>query len=271
MAAEYLYNTFDSVTNNSIIKQTIILTLQESLYRLYASIRKKHLKNPKGKSKIKEKKEFKVNSLNDKSFKFSQKEYLANFKEKAEENKSLAMRLIKEQKERKERQEKRDEKVRQKLQQEQEYKEKLQKIEKFNQEKLKKDQILHIMEKSKERKKNIQFLKELGEKEYKKATSSTPLYKKLESDFFVKIQLPELEKRKEELQRKREYFKPLDHDELRYHAKRFDSMLLALSEQKKQNKPIFFHRTKSLNRSKMIKKLLEDEQQKIKEEQDKKN
>ena len=127
------------------------------------------------------------------------------------------------------------------------------------------------MEKSKERKKNIQFLKELGEKEYKKATSSTPLYKKLESDFFVKIQLPELEKRKEELQRKREYFKPLDHDELRYHAKRFDSMLLALSEQKKQNKPIFFHRTKSLNRSKMIKKLLEDEQQKIKEEQDKKN
>ena len=83
--------------------------------------------------------------------------------------------------------------------------------------------------------------------------------------------MPELEKRKEELQRKREYFKPLDHDELRYHAKRFDSMLLALSEQKKQNKPIFFHRTKSLNRSKMIKKLLEDEQQKIKEEQDKKN
>ena len=49
-----------------------------------------------------------------------------------------------------------------------------------------------------------------------------PQYKSLEDRYQEKVLLPELERRKEELAKKRLIFKPLNHEEMEEHAKRYE-------------------------------------------------
>ena len=91
---------------------------------------------------------------------------------------------------------------------------------------------IKLSEKEKKRKEELEKLKEQKEKrqkelqELKKAQSeinlhlnSKPLYIKLEEDFKTNFEMPELEKRKEELQKKRLQFSPIKHDLIKEHAK----------------------------------------------------
>ena len=53
----------------------------------------------------------------------------------------------------------------------------------------------------------------------------TPLYKRLEENFEKNVLLPELQRKKEELAKKRELYRPLSKLELDEHAKRHDDLL----------------------------------------------
>lgn len=48
----------------------------------------------------------------------------------------------------------------------------------------------------------------------KKISNQKYLHEKYEEDFNQKVVIPELEKKKEELKEKREFYKPIDHKEI---------------------------------------------------------
>lgn len=191
------------------------------------------------------------------------REYMSDFKEKAEETRQFSLKFIKEQINRRNRQQQREEQLRQQLLAEIEERE----MEKYKlslqREKVKNDQIREMLEKTKKRKKNIEKLKDIGEREYRKAISTTPLYKIIESNFVNHFEIPELEKRKKELQKKRDLFKPWDYDELKERAKYLE---ILQSEHKPKN--IFNERSKS-TKSRFLKRVLDEDKERFMEQVEK--
>jgi hypothetical protein len=271
MAAIYLSNAFELLGLSFSTKNSIEKSLDHILQKVSFKIKEKFKSVTKTRTSTAIRKPSSpLNTKENTNSKFLQKTYLQTFKEKAEENKHFASKLFKDQKERKMRQEKREEKIREKLLRDLEEQKKLEELNKINFEKNKKEKINQMIEKSKERKYKLNYLREVGDQEYRKAISSTPLYKKIEQDFITKVEMPEFEKRKEELSRKREYFKPVRNTELREHAKNFDLMLMMHSQKKKFSRSNEnLQRPKSLVKSKIFERLLEEEDQKLKQQEEK--
>lgn len=85
--------------------------------------------------------------------------------------------------------------------------------------------LLEIHEKSLKRKAEVQELIELGRYQYKKVSGSKPLYEKIEEDYYRNVKLPELERHKLELARKRELFQPIDRSSILHHARKHDLLI----------------------------------------------
>ena len=195
------------------------------------------------------------------SYRFDQKLYMQEFKAKAQENKEFVVKLIKEQKERKMRHNYQIELHKNSILEEMEEEER-QKEEALKQkEREKMQQLISIQEKTKERKNYLKYMKEISEREYKKAISQTPLYKKIEESFVANFEIPELEKRKEELRKKHELFRPINYDQLKVHAKVFDK---SLSEHSRSR--ISASQSKSPKKSQFLMRVVEEDQAQMNDE-----
>lgn len=264
MAERYLERIFEQACPKESVKEVI----RNLVWRSLTGVMKKISENQgKDRKKIGEKKKIKdffMSSRSEKIVKrFSPKKYQEDFREKAEENRIFAMKLLKEQKERKNRQQKREEHARSQVFHEHEHDElakrafEIQKIDE------KKGQIEKMMEKSRKRKEKLLYLREIGIKDYQKVISATPLYKKIEFEFIQNVEMPELQKRKEELRRKRELFRPIDGEDLRKHSHNHDSMLSTLAQEKKKSgSHNSLERQRPIAKSKALKSFLAEEKQK---------
>lgn len=74
--------------------------------------------------------------------------------------------------------------------------------------------------KAEERKKDIEARKEVGNQEYKKVAANKPLFKQMEDKFNQQVLMPELEKKKAELAKKRMLFQPINPQEIYEHSKK---------------------------------------------------
>jgi hypothetical protein len=198
------------------------------------------------------------------SYRFDQKQYLSEFKDKVQESKEFVKKLARDQKERKQRLEYREE-IRENLFAEEDEEEQRLKQEEIQEIARKKhQQLLSLQEKSKERKNNLKFMKELAERDPRKAYSQAPLYKRLEENFIANFEMPELEKRKEELRKKHELFKPFNYEQLKEHAREFDK---ALSDHSRSR--IYASQSKPYKKSKFLIKIIEENQSQAEESKQK--
>jgi hypothetical protein len=94
----------------------------------------------------------------------------------------------------------------------------IQKKEKQKEEKLKKIKESQAKNLQKKLERDNEFYK--STKELKKVTSAKPLFKEIEEKFAVFVELPELEKRKKELSKRRELFAPMNPKEINTHEKK---------------------------------------------------
>ena len=186
------------------------------------------------------------------------------FDEKAKENKEFAEKLMIEQKARKLRQNKRDGELLRKLDEKTKEQVRLKEEAEWEKERIRQERVEIMMEKRKERENYLKEMKDVAENEYRRVVSSTPLYKKLEISYFSNVEMPELENRKEELKRKREKFRPVDYNQLKEHARSIDSKR---SEHHKSK--IIQSDRNCIKKSKLIKKFIQEENEKRMEEQKK--
>lgn len=265
MANVYLENVLNTLKVKSKLKENVGSALEKCKVDWKEKFRA--LKGKVGKSrKIKGKplwQRFDSDSNDDSShsYRFDQKLYMQDFKAKAQENKEFVVKLMKEQKERKMRHKYQIELHKNSILEELEEEERQQEEILKQKEREKMQQLISIQEKTKERKNYLKYMKEISEREYKKAVSQTPLYKKIEESFVANFEIPELEKRKEELRKKHELFRPINYDQLKEHAKVFDK---SLSEHSRSR--ISASQSKPPKKSKYLMRVVEEDQAHINEE-----
>lgn len=260
MASAYLKQVLKDLESKSDTKKSIKHALKDCLKQVKCRIKEEKIKV--NKTKRFKKKEI-IESPDKPVIKFNQKEYMAGFKDKQEQNKAFAIKLMKEQMERKSRLEQKEEEMRQQLLEEERQKE----IEEYNKirekERAKEEQIREMLEKTRQRKYHLKRLKDISERDFRKVISNTPLYKKIESEFINNFEIPELEKRKEELRKKHELFRPLDYQELQERSR-----YLELLQTQQKPKSIFNERSKS-TKSKFLKRILDEDKEKSIAEEEK--
>jgi hypothetical protein len=254
MASKYLKDFLKELTCKSTKKKAIKKALKSCLESVKIQIKQKVLTIQKRK---RFKKRENLESPEKSFFKFNQKEYMTDFKEKAESNRAFTLRLMKEQQERRQRLEEKEEELKQQQLDEERQKEIDNYYTQQEKEKQKEDQLRALLEKSKHRKLQMKKLKEISERDFRKVVSTTPLYKKIESEFVSNVEMPELAKRKEELRKKHELFKPWDYDELRERCR-----YLEISQNQHKPQTIFNERSKS-TRSKFLQRILEEDREKF--------
>ncbi|CAG9315433.1 unnamed protein product [Blepharisma stoltei] len=143
---------------------------------------------------------------------------------KTDLNKEFTKKLKEERLERERRHREREEKYTKKLLEEigskQKEREEFQKFQEMEKQRKIEEQKL----KAEERKKDIESRKEIGIKEYKKVTSSKPLFKQMEDKFNQQVLMPALEKKKAELAKKRMLFQPINPQEIYEHSKKVNEI-----------------------------------------------
>ena len=260
MATQYLKRLFDELICKLSQKKRVKKIIKSSTSLIKKKIKSSELSIHKRK-RFKQKP--KQTTPEKPPIRLTLRDYMSDFKEKTEGSRQFSLKLIREQIDRRNRQQQREEELRQQLLEEIQERE----MEKFQlsmqREKLKNDQVRKMLDKSNKRKKNIEELKDIGEREYRKAISNTPLYKKIESNFVNHIEIPELEKRKKELQKKRDLFKPWDYDELRERTK-----YLEMLQSEHRPKNIFNERSKS-TKSRFLKRVLDEDKERFLEQVEK--
>ena len=109
--------------------------------------------------------------------------------------------------------------------------------EKISKDKQKEEKILKLKEmhninyhKKHERLENFEKSKE----ELKKVSSVKPLFKELEERYTTHIELPELEKKKQELVKRRHFFAPIDTKQIMIHNKNYKILLEELEHKRQQ-------------------------------------
>ena len=188
-------------------------------------------------------------------------------------NKLLVAKLAKERAEREKKKLEREEKARKKMKEELIEIERKKNEEMMIKEEEKRKRVEEMIQKKEKRKKDLEYYKEVGEKEFKEAFSTKPLYVKIEENYEDQVLMPELEKKKAELARKRELFQPIRKHEIIEHMKRYQEYSYESQvrrEQSLKNKEIEFKYNNSAGvfKSKFTENILEEERLK-KEEQEK--
>lgn len=152
-------------------------------------------------------------------------EHVHEFKQKEEETKDFVKKLQKEQKKREMRLKERDNEERIRLEHENKMNERLKQENLLRLEEEKIQRVKKLKMQSKKRKEEIRNLIELGNQEYKKVINSKPFHEKIEEQYFTKVLMPELERHKMELAKKRELLQPINRSAILEHAKRHDQII----------------------------------------------
>ncbi|CAG9336058.1 unnamed protein product [Blepharisma stoltei] len=143
---------------------------------------------------------------------------------KIDVNKEFTKKLKEERLERERRIKEREEKQTKKLLDEIEEKNKEREDYYLQQELEKQKRIEELKQRAEERKKDIETRKEIGQKEYQKVVSNKPLFKQMEDKFNQQVLMPELEKKKAELAKKRMLFQPINPQEIYEHSKKINEI-----------------------------------------------
>jgi len=85
--------------------------------------------------------------------------------------------------------------------------------------------ILNMQQKLEQRKHERQQLKEVTQGAWRKVKNSKPLFQKLEEKFYSRHVIPELERKKQELAKKREYLAPMDMKKIAEHESTYFQVL----------------------------------------------
>ncbi|CAG9328229.1 unnamed protein product [Blepharisma stoltei] len=236
MASNYLQVQLDSLNASKIILDSISIQVSDSFISVFTSVQAKLLFKP---SKIPKKLKTYSDSSQIPPSKNNEKPKISDSFtdeiEKAKAAKQLTKKLEKEMQEREKRKYEREQEMLLKEEQERYELEKLKELALKQQEDLKNQRLKELKEKSEARKREIAAMKEIGETEYKKVISEKPLYKKIQENYQQEILMPELEKKKAELAKKRNLFKPLDRYDILEHSKNHDELMRESEERRKQN------------------------------------
>jgi hypothetical protein len=236
MAESYLKEVFTKTNANKEVKGMINSMLDKVLSKTIVYVKEKYLDQTLKRKKTKKKNENELSSSFSARFvpvsKIREENYM-DFKQKEEETKDFIKKLKKEQKERERRQKEREEEEKKKLLEEQRAIEKQKKEMILIQEQEKLKRVSELKDKSKKRKHEIQELIELGNQEYKKVLSSKPLHEKIEEKYFSKVLMPELERHKIELAKKREMLQPINRSAILEHAKKHDQVIEEHEQQRR--------------------------------------
>ena len=233
MAHYFLNKLFLSLNPSKDIKNSIQNSLLDCFERVAERIKLEQKEKNEFLTKKSKLSDFESERSTTPDVLLARKLYLAEFKEKVRKNKNFAIKLMKEQKDRLLKRQERAKFFSKKLSQELENQEK-QKIEeqqKKEEEKQKNLEKMRIL--SEKRKEVINYYKEINNS--KNSNSARPLYKLLEDNFVYNVEMPELERRKRELQRKREFYKPISLQELVKHAKKVENLKEELKEKRKKD------------------------------------
>lgn len=97
--------------------------------------------------------------------------------------------------------------------------------ERIRNEEEKQRRLWEVREKSLKRREEVKGMIEFGNYEYKKVVNSKPMHEKIEENYMRKVILPELERHKLELAKKRELFQPITRSSILYHARKHDLLI----------------------------------------------
>ena len=228
MAEQYLKEVLLKTNAPKEVKGTVKGIFDKLLQKTLDYVKSKYIDqahNRKGNKKLKNKNL--QGSPSAKVVRVSQirEENVNEFKQKEEETKGFVKKLKKEQKMREMRLKEREEEERMKLNEELRGKERVRQELILKQEEEKIHRVKELKEKSKKRKEEIRGLIELGNQEYKKVISSKPFHEKIEEKYLTKIVMPELERHKMELAKKRELLQPINRSAILEHARRHDQIM----------------------------------------------
>lgn len=189
------------------------------------------------------------------------------------DTKNFVAKMARERFEREKKKIERDDKARIKLQQALEDEEKKKLVEIEMKEAEKKRRVEELLKKKEQRKRQLDEIREIGEKEFKEVISTKPLYMKIEENYEEQVLMPELEKKKAELARKREFLQPIKRTEIIEHMKKYQEASMESQlrrEYQAKTKAIEFKYNSSTGviKSRFTDRVLEEEKKK-KEEQEK--
>lgn len=274
MAQKFLAKEFASIHLAKEWKNEIQASVSNVFARISFRIKEQQLNNKKitvkkGKNPV-ETPENPANPLTN----FSRKIFLQQFPEKVKENKEFAMKKIREQRELLRRKQEREEILLQRLSEQEELEEKQKEQERYDQEQQKKDRLTGIKAISERRKNEIQYYREKNSASNRISQSAAPLFKQIEENFYYQVEMPELERRKKELQQKRELYKPISHKEILNHVKKIENLRQELQEKREKIAEMreFDEKIHSLStnmKSKFIKNVIEESRKQRIEEQEK--
>ena len=228
MAEHYLQEVFNKVPAPKEVKALVKGVFDKLVAKTLEYVKEKYIDQAHNRKKGIKKLDKKLNEVNSSRYvPISQvrEDNFNEFRQKEEETKGFVKKLRKEQKEREMRLREREEEERLKMIDEAKELEKQRKEAILRQEEEKLKRVKELKVKSKKRKEESKELIELGNQEYKKVISSKPFHEIMEEKYYTKVLMPELERHKQELAKKRELLQPINRSAILEHAKRHDQLI----------------------------------------------
>jgi hypothetical protein len=269
MAKKYLNHQFNAIGIDKDLKDYIQATLLEAFETVSDNLRNQHGKKQ---SKKNISKEFQLKndekSLSPYTKSFRDKNSL-EFLEKLQESKAIALKFIKDKKDRERKRQEREEILLKKQAEILESQEKNEEQLRVKQQQEKLQKLEKLKEVKDKRLKEMEYYRSFNQSTSRISLSATPLYRKIEQNYFHEKVLPNLEKIKKDLQLKKEMFKPISLKEIIQHARKVDLIKTEYEEKRKKELNLRILDTK-INiagynlKSKFIENILQEEK-KIKE------
>lgn len=222
MADPHLKHLLSQSSAPAELKSSIDLIFKNLQSKTFLLLKKKYKKELKNKQLQKSNKNTSSKSM---QITESQSKISEDSTQKQNKINELIQKLQTEKKQRHLRQQQREKKQNQKLFIENQLLQQSKQEANIRAEESKRQYLKDLKEKSLKRKEQIQELNFFGNREYRKVLSSKPMHKKIEEDYFNKIIMPEFQRHKSELAKKRELFQPINRSEIVEHARFHDQMI----------------------------------------------
>lgn len=165
------------------------------------------------------------------------KQYMDDEHRKAADATDFARKLREEQVERERRRKQKASELFQKVQEELEDAEEQKRLKAEEEEYKKQQRLAEMRAKAEARQEKSEQLRK-AEQDYRKLMQNKPLYKKIEENYTSERMMPGLERRKEEIAKKRQGFRPLNREELEEHARHIDEMKRELEYKRAKEKSV---------------------------------
>jgi hypothetical protein len=264
MVEKFFQKSLSDLAASQNIISTVVVVTNETLASVLSKIKENLLSDDKGQ-----------NSRN--SSRYDQESQEINQEENHLKNifdaKGFVAKMTRERWEREKKKIEREEKARVKLVASIEEEERKKYSESLKKEEEKQKRIEILLRKKEARKKMIEELKEIGEKEFREVISNKPMYLRIEENYEEQVLMPELEKKKAELARKREFLQPIRRSEILDHMKKYQETAMESQVRREiqaKNKQLEFKYNSSAcaMKSRFTDRVLEEEKKK-KEESEK--